>query len=289
MPPRPTAKIAPPDALSSPSQSAKHHVCNMRQTNNKPAKHCHNDGQTSCRSSGPTLELPPIQSSSESSPTVNAIPDFGFMPPMSTIASLAGSGCTCGVQCACPGCVEHRGSEYAAKDLNDCCADGQCQTCIDNESGHALQSSTSPFSSIPAAATSPSVVSSSLDFINKSASLHRFFERAAALPAPPHRRLGNGIHFDLRDVAYDFEKVPSVNLPKLCCKGKCSCPSNGCMCSNSCGGWCCSDTNSSIAIDGSITQEILGPPLESADTVEVSPPSNDNPTAPDSGCCCRLP
>lgn len=288
MPPRPNAKTAPSDTPSSPSPSATQHVSNMRQIHNKRAKHRHNSGQACCHSPSPVLELAPIQSSSESPPTVNAIPDFGFMPPMSTIASLAGSGCTCGVQCACPGCVEHRGPEYAAKDLNNCCADGQCQTCIDHKSGHALQSSTSPFSSIPAAATSPSVLSSSLDFINNSPSLHRFFERAAALPAPPHRRPGNGIQFHLRDVTYGFEKVPSVKLPKLCCGGKCTCPNNLCACSNSCGG-CCSDADSSMAIDGSITKDLVGPCLENVDTTEVSSSSKESPVTRDEKCCCRLP
>lgn len=293
-PPHPTAKTAPSNGVPSPSGSTKPHVSqsfNVRQIYNKQTNHHHNIDPPSCCSPSPILELPPIQSSPESSssPTVNAIPDFGFMPPMSTIASLAGSGCTCGVQCTCPGCVEHRGPEYAAKDLNNCCADGQCQTCIDNESGHALQCSTSPLSSLPAAATSPSVVSSSLDFINKTTSLHRFFERAAALPAPPpHRRLGNGVQLDPRDVAYGFEKVPSVNLPKLCCGGKCSCPENRCVCGTSCGG-CCLDVDFSMTTDDSVTDTIMESPLESADAAKASSSDDNNSVAPDKNCCCRIP
>lgn len=161
------------------------------------------------------------------------------MPPISTITSLAGSGCTCGVQCSCPGCVEHRGPAHAAKDLLDC-TEGQCGTCVDNQTGITLPISTSPFSSIPPTSTLPAA---SLDFINKSASLNRFFARAATLPPPPPgRRFGGGAQLNPHDIGSNCVNASPVNLPKLeCCSGSCSCPDSQCRCGASCGG-CCPDT-----------------------------------------------
>ncbi|KAL9716019.1 copper-binding transcription factor [Leucoagaricus gongylophorus] len=223
---------------TNPSDSSKHsnaQSSSLHQDSHERSK-CHDNHQ--CNTS-PVLELPPIQTSNELSPILpNQVPDFGFMPPISTITSLAGSGCTCGVKCSCPGCVEHRGSAYAAKELHDC-TEGQCGTCVDSQSGITLPISTSPFSSIPPTSASSAP---SLDFINKSASLNRFFARAATLPPPPaRRRVGSGVQFDPRDVGSSFVNAQPVNLPKLeCCSGSCSCANGQCRCGASCGG-CCPD------------------------------------------------
>lgn len=170
-------------------------------------------------------DLPPIHllSESESSPHYS-IPDFDTMPPMSIITSLAGSGCTCGVRCACPGCVEHRGNQHAAKDRTSC-ADG-CGTCIDSSS-----------SVITLPGYKPTVSSTNY--------LDRFFARAAALPPPPtHRKLA--AHLDPNDVqiySNPSHSVLSGRLPKLdCCGGGCRCPDGNCGCGRSCVG-CCSDSN----------------------------------------------
>jgi hypothetical protein len=101
----------------------------------------------------------------------DSIPSFPTMPPMSTITMIAGSGCTCGFQCSCLGCVEHRGIEHVSKDHGSC-ADGGCTTCVDPRLAELpLQTSSS---------TLPN--STSLRSIN------RFFARAAALPPPPINR-----------------------------------------------------------------------------------------------------
>ncbi|KAJ6569536.1 hypothetical protein B0H19DRAFT_697849 [Mycena capillaripes] len=179
------------------------------------------------RSQGP--DLPPILYD-ESSPSPS-IPTFATMPPMSTITSLAGSGCTCGVECACPGCVEHRGPEHAAKDRPSC-ADG-CGTCVDAHAGLALPG-------YEAASTS-SITTSIID---------QFLARAAALPAPPsNRKMGVGVDLDPMNImvypsaAIDSQQrgVPFglVNLPKLeCCGGRCACPEGSCNCRKSCDGSC---------------------------------------------------
>jgi len=154
-----------------------------------------------------------------------ALPDFETMPPMSTMTSLAGSGCTCGVQCACPGCLEHRGPEHASKEHNNC-TDG-CGTCIDHTLGLELPTS--------------STTSSTSNILD------RFFARAAALPAPPPNRK-NRADLDPMDVTVypNFIRGTDdrtlafglVTIPKLCCGGSCSCPGGTCGCGKSCNGCC---------------------------------------------------
>lgn len=287
------AKIPPPRTISLTPSSAsfpKHHTSrppSPQQDFRKRSKHHHGHDHTHHdHNPSPVLELPPIRSSSGSPPPLTEqVPDFGFMPPISTITSLAGSGCTCGVKCACPGCVVHRGSEHAAKDLNDC-ADGQCGTCVDNQSGVALPNSTSPFSSISSATTSSAGSSSSLDYITKSASLNRFFARAAALPPPPpNRRLGNGIHLDPREVGYGtLGNSPPVKLPKLCCGGRCNCPNGQCVCGTACGG-CCVDAESPAPLNEAFSA--VSPQGVVATVTPTSP--NGVPAAPLEGCCTSTP
>ncbi|KAI6010171.1 copper fist DNA binding domain-containing protein [Pisolithus marmoratus] len=74
------------------------------------------------------FDLPPILSSSSES--LSQVPDFSFMPPLEAIKSIAGSGCTCGLYCACPGCAEHRNPQEATTELRDC-KDG-CGDCVDH-------------------------------------------------------------------------------------------------------------------------------------------------------------
>ncbi|KAK2461735.1 hypothetical protein APHAL10511_006198 [Amanita phalloides] len=89
----------------------------------------------------PGLQLPPIQNSPHG-PSHPSAPDFPIIPPLSTFASLAGSGCTCGLRCACPGCIEHRGPENTLPDHKDC-VDG-CGSCVDERTA-TLPSSPSCF------------------------------------------------------------------------------------------------------------------------------------------------
>jgi hypothetical protein len=185
---------------------------------NKRPKHSRNDSVTA-----PGPELPPIYLDTAVSTPVELT--FPTMPPMSTITSIAGSGCTCGVHCGCPGCVEHRGAEYASKDRRDC-ADG-CGTCVDHQSGVALSNS-----------------ESGTNFLDK------FFARAATLPAPPvNRKMGFGMDLDpmnvmvypdaARDAGERGVAFGLVNIPKLeCCGGRCGCPDGTCGCGKSCQGRC---------------------------------------------------
>lgn len=194
----------------------------------KRAKHVHHNHNNT-----PGPELPPFlfDTSSPSSPA-NTV-DFGFMPPINEIASLAGSGCTCGVECGCPGCVEHRGTEHADPEREDC-VDGSCGTCVDYHHGIGLPNSPTSLDS--------SYISSRM--------IDQFFARAASLPRPPtNRKMGMGIQLDPSNimvyptVAIETKErgVPFglIPIPKLeCCGGNCGCPSGDCSCGKSCHGSC---------------------------------------------------
>ncbi|RDB28549.1 hypothetical protein Hypma_015071 [Hypsizygus marmoreus] len=195
------------------------------------------------------------------------LPTFETMPSISTIASIAGSGCTCGVQCACPGCVEHRGSEHASKSRRDC-ADG-CGTCVDHTAGIALPTTNGSGSSAP-------------NFLDQ------FFARAAALPAPPtNRKMGVGVDLDPMNImVYPDVALGSsdrgvafglVSLPKLeCCGGRCGCPNGVCGCGKSCDG-CCAEH------DGENAEQRHTPvPVERP----VSVPRESPPPAPVVRSCC---
>lgn len=80
------------------------------------------------------FDLPPILSATSGLPS--QVPDFRVMPPLAAIKSIAGSGCCCGLHCACPGCTEHRPPTHVATDRRDC-KDG-CGDCVDHGSGVAL-------------------------------------------------------------------------------------------------------------------------------------------------------
>ena len=172
----------------------------------------------------PGPDLPPIRFSPSSS-LPSSIPDFPSMPSMNEISSLAGSGCTCGVRCACPGCVEHTDGENATDKRRDC-GEG-CGACIDHSMGVALPDLTS------------SQAKESTSFLD------RFFARAAALPLPPaHRQMSTR---NLDPVTYASASRSGsqpfnfgvINLPKLeCCGGGCACPTGHCTCRVTCAGSC---------------------------------------------------
>lgn len=172
------------------------------------------------------LELPPILLG----PIPPApIPDFATIPPLSTMKSIAGSGCTCGFNCTCPGCVEHRTIRFAEKHHKDC-GEG-CNHCVDRTASIEL----------PGQDTSR----------NDGNLVDTFFARAAALPNPPPNRRteldpgditvypcdlfsGPSMEADERGVAFGLVKVPKLE----CCRGQCGCPADGCQCGRSCGGYC---------------------------------------------------
>ena len=172
-----------------------------------------------------SLHLPPLaytasSSSSGSSDTPPSMPNFGVMSPIKHNIS---SGCTCGVNCMCSGCVEHKRSENARNK----CGDG-CGNCIDP--------SLVSLPTGPMAAGSCCGSSSGSSNNNNESFLDRFFACAAALPPPPGHR---GMPFQLNPIDTTvYPNVPPVRLRKLCCGGQCSC--NGrCPCNNSCTG--CAD------------------------------------------------
>ncbi|KAL0952479.1 hypothetical protein HGRIS_006743 [Hohenbuehelia grisea] len=172
--------------------------------------------------SGDTLSLPPI------TPFSAIIPPA--MPPMSKIDSLAGSGCTCGFTCACPGCEEHQapGSSGSSTSRRRC-ADG-CGNCVDPS-----------LTALPGLGPPPG-----------SSILDQFYARAASLPEPStSRRMGGGWTLDPTNVlVYPSSALTTtersaafglVNVPKLeCCAGKCGCPNGRCGCGTNCDG-CCAD------------------------------------------------
>lgn len=194
----------------------------------------------------PGPSLPPILFSSPSSSGTSQIPEFPTIPPISIMKSLAGSGCTCGLNCACPGCVEHRGEEHTSADRADCTSGG-CTTCVDWQGGIEL-----PVTSLD----------STINNQNTS-TIHQFLARAAALPLPPHTRKGlridptnvliyptdlfsrdsagasgdhtaGGLDMRGRGAAFGLIKVPKME----CCGGRCSCPEGTCGCGKSCDGRC---------------------------------------------------
>ncbi|KAJ3894909.1 hypothetical protein GG344DRAFT_86249 [Lentinula edodes] len=183
----------------------------------KRIKHTHNT---------PGPELPPFLF--DTFPLAYTNFESGSMPPITQIASIAGSGCTCGVECNCPGCVEHRGAEYADSERQSCDPD-PCGTCVDNHQGIGL-----PDSSF---ALDPRYTSSRM--------INQFFARAASLPSPPvNRKMGVGIKLDPGNVmvyptaAMETKErgVPFglITIPKLeCCGGKCGCPDGDCSCGKS--------------------------------------------------------
>lgn len=228
----PTSSLKAVKHLTSRPTSPNRHASRDGKAFHKRTKHA----RTPSLSPGPDLApifldgTDGIAASSTAGPAL-AIPNFETMPPMSMITSLAGSGCTCGLQCACPGCVEHRGPEHASKERKNC-ADG-CGTCVDHAAGIAMPGTSS---------SAPNI-------------LDRFFARAAALPAPPTNRRMGGVDLDPMNITVYPDAAFSasdravafglVTIPKLeCCGGRCACPAGQCGCGQSCNG-CCQDHSNS--------------------------------------------
>lgn len=206
----------------------------------------------------PRHELPPIFSPT---PFPTSLPSFPTMPPLSAVASLAGSGCTCGLTCACPDCEEHPGPQASSH----CCGKG-CNHCVDPTLVALPGSSTSSGKSI----------------------IDQFFARAASLPQPPSsRRLGSSAMLDPmnttvypstahgtdeRGVAFGL-----VNLPKLeCCGGNCGCPNGLCGCGQACNGSCREHQSSPPVVS---TQHLP------RDEVAGAPAKTTEPAKPIRSCC----
>jgi len=92
---------------------------------------------TATSPTSPVLDLPPLVFPEVPSPTP-------VVPPFSTFTTLAGSGCTCGLTCQCPGCSTHH--PHPGVDLRNA---QDCMTCADPTPHVIDQSSRSSFMKSP--------------------------------------------------------------------------------------------------------------------------------------------
>lgn len=181
------------------------------------------------------------------------------IPSIKSVVLLAGTGCSCGFECACPGCIEHRvppsSTSQEQPNLRSC-SDG-CAHCVDNLGGVALPE--------------PGPVSQQPSF---GGVIEKFLSRAASLPSPPKNRSTDIDPTDIRVFpaelfSVDFggagdlpgggagrqEQARSawglVDVPKLeCCGGACGCPDGRCGCGTSCAG-CCVEGDAPLYPSGS--------------------------------------
>ena len=124
----------------------------------------------------PILDLPPLVFPEVPGTTP-------VVPPFSTFTTLAGTGCTCGLTCQCPGCPTHH-SRPGVDSGN--AQEQDCMTCVD-PTLHVIDRSGSRGSYM------------------ESPILEKFFAIAQRVPPPP--TVGGR----------------PVELPKLCCGGSCVC------------------------------------------------------------------
>lgn len=213
----------------------------------KRQRHISSNQQPKCSVPGPSL--PPILTSPLSSSTsCHQVPSFPTIPPIGVMTSLAGSGCTCGLLCACPDCPEHRGEEYASASKAHC-ADG-CGTCVDWQGGIGLpatnqltggqsKSIVNQFYACAAALPSPPQTrnrstSVSIDPTNVLVYPPDLFSNPSGTSSPTSHKAMGGFDMEARDAAFGLIKVPKLE----CCGGRCSCPADGCGCGKSCEGQC---------------------------------------------------
>ncbi|KAJ7216754.1 kinase-like domain-containing protein [Mycena rebaudengoi] len=137
-------------------------------------------------------------------PDLPPSPTFAVMPPMSTITSLAGSGCTCGFECGCADCGPGHAAKYRAGGAD------RCKACVDAHTSivlpaHELAASTSTFTN---------------------GRVEQFLVRAATLPAPPNnRKMPSSVWIDpMNTIVYPTTAMETpergvpfglVSLPKL--------------------------------------------------------------------------
>lgn len=200
------------------------------------------------------------QSSTSSSPPTFPMPDI---PPLSEIAQLAGTGCCCGVQCACPGCVQHRGQAHTSPDFKDC-KDG-CGTCVDNEGGIEL-----PVTSVFGRVQDSSSLSGGAHASGSGSKyLDAFLACAAQLPPPsgvrnaarsfdpmnvtvyPHT-LFSTRHDNTHANTEQARAFGLITIPKLqCgCRGRCGCPEGQCACGDACDG--CGEGHEGEDVDAAV-------------------------------------
>jgi hypothetical protein len=187
------------------------------------------------------------------------------IPSIKSVVLLAGTGCSCDFECACPGCVEHRVPSSSTEtqegpNLRSCSDD--CPHCVDRLGGVALPEPDSP-------SQRPSIIES-------------FLNRMPSLPPPPKNR---SAHIDPTNVTVfpaglfsvdlggpgngeQQEKARSawglVDIPRLeCCGGACGCPDGRCGCGSSCAGCCVEGDDPSDSPGGS---DALAEPMSRTNT-----------------------
>jgi hypothetical protein len=135
-----------PKQITSPSSRANEHASPSR--SRRPSEIATSPTST------PVLDLPPLLFPEVPGPTP-------VVPPFSTFNTLAGSGCTCGLTCQCPGCATHNSRPGVdSGNAQDCtnCVDPTLHV-IDRNSGWG--------------------------FYMESPVLERFFADAERVPLPP--------------------------------------------------------------------------------------------------------
>ena len=184
------------------------------------------------------------------------------IPPMKSVVLLAGTGCSCGFECACPGCAENRIPSLSAAPpetsrIRSCPDD--CPHCVDRLGGVALPE--------PGPASKRHSFGGIVD---------PFLSHAANLPPPPKNRSvdidpTNITVFPVGLFSVDLSgssdgirqgKARSawglVDIPKLeCCGGACGCPDDGCVCRNSCVGCCVEGDDPRGSSDSEVLTEHL--------------------------------
>ena len=148
------ARAAAAVLISSPLTSRPKQITSSSGANEHSRSHCPSEMATSPTSTPtPVLDLPPLVFPEVPGPTP-------VVPPFSTFNTLAGSGCTCGLTCQCPGCSTHHSHPGVdARNTQDCmsCVDPTLHV-IDRSSGW---------------------------FYMDSPVLERFFADAERVPPPP--------------------------------------------------------------------------------------------------------
>ena len=306
LPPTSDAPQDPPTPTAAPTESAsRKHIrscCSTSPSSRPPSPKAKRSKHSVSHDhvAGPALTSIPLPHTIHSA---SALPVFPPVAPLGTSISFDEAGCCCGRQCACPGCVVHRGVDHAAKDVADC-TDGECRTCVDHDGGITLPehvvaysqgrgyttSSAAPLpSSLSASASSSSMHTSSVSGSSARTSRDRrqsvscidaFFATAASLPAPPPGRPKvldptNVLLYPLGVLSGDPETrslFGLVELPKLQCNcpGGCGCPEGQCGCGDGCTGC------------GSSHAENEEQELESASAPVPAPERS----APKVGSCC---
>ncbi|KAI0668715.1 hypothetical protein C8Q78DRAFT_241458 [Trametes maxima] len=267
---RPNAVIAEEDKSRKHPRGCCSSQPSSRPPSPKPKRSKHSSHTHSVSSTAPApppfFSNLPVFTPASQPPAGNSMgpPAFPPIPSISTITSFAAPECCCGTDCACPGCLKHRGEAHASKDFEDC-AEGSCGICVDNEGGIELPeaafaasqggfASTSRSSVSPTSTLSLSTPGQSSNNSQKTGTsfIDAFFARAAALPPPPPSRMRPGTLDPTNVLVYppdlfsgDAEKRRErgaafglVEVPKLrcSCPGGCGCPEGQCGCGDSCTG-----------------------------------------------------